>query len=161
MASLWSAALAVLGSTLGVAVALAFGVAPEPVYLGLYGYNPVLAVMCVGGIFVLPSVAGSLLALLAGIMSTFLTSAWGAVLTPIGLPPLTFPAAATSVVFTIFVATTLPRYLVPLKDLAVPEAYLTQALSNRRGWLSVPLRVHPVNGERGTSTPATDVAILF
>lgn len=108
---------------LGMAVAVGLGIPAAPVEYGLYGYNAVLAVLCVGGIFLRPSLAGAMLTLLAGTMATVLNAALAALWTPVGLPTLTFPAAATCVTFMLFATRAWPKQVVPLEALGVPEMY--------------------------------------
>ena len=122
LASGWVAVLAVLGSALGMGVGVGLGLPPAPVQLGLYGYNSVLAIICVGGVFLRPSPGGTGLSVIAGVMASLLTAAVNGLLAPVGLPALTFPAAVTCVTFTLFASRAWPAHLVPLSSLGVPEA---------------------------------------
>ncbi len=68
-------------------------------YQGLWGYNPTLAMICVGGLFFRLTYRTSFLALLAAVFSCLLTGAVASLLNPVGLPPLTFPAAVACLFF--------------------------------------------------------------
>lgn len=70
-------------------------------YLGLWGYNPVLACMCVGGMFFRLTHRTTVLAVAASVMAALMTGAVGSMLRPVGMPALTFPAAITSIIFCI------------------------------------------------------------
>ena len=129
LASPLAALAAVMGSIEGVVVALAFGGAKDRVELGLYSYNAVLAFLC-GVIFLKPSRISVFIAFLAGLTATLFYSAWSSVLAPIGLPPLTFPAAAISVVYMIFCGEVLRDKVVPLNEVAVPEIMLLRAIDS-------------------------------
>ncbi len=78
---------------------MALGVSPAAIYLGLWGYNPVLAAIAVGGMFFRLNRRTIAMATIAALLSILLTGAMGSFLKPVGLPPLTFPAAITAVMF--------------------------------------------------------------
>ena len=114
--------MALAGSALGMAVGVGLGLPATPVQLGLSGYNSVLAVLCVGGVFLRPSPGGLCLTVIAGVMAALLNAALASLLAPIGLPALTFPAAGTCITFTLFATRAWPTHLVPLTNVGVPEA---------------------------------------
>ncbi len=61
-----------------------------------FGYNFALCAMALGGVYLLPGLAGTLVALIAAALSALLTAAFVQVLTPLGLPLLVTPFLATT-----------------------------------------------------------------
>lgn len=80
-------------------LALAFGAPQQQVYDGLWGYNPVLAAIAIGGMFFRLTPRSAALGAAAAIFSCIVTGAVTSLLRPVGLPALTFPAAITAVIF--------------------------------------------------------------
>lgn len=94
-----SAAMGLLGATLGVAVAVVLGAAETDVALGLYGFNAALTAMALGGFFLVLNVRSFLYALL-GTLATVVAWAWLATfLSPTGMPTLTMPFVIITWVF--------------------------------------------------------------
>jgi urea transporter/ankyrin repeat protein len=88
ISSLW----AVMGSIVGTLISLGFGQPQAFIYAGLCGFNPTLTAIAVGGFFLVQSnTKVTVMCLFAIIATTILASATAAALTPIGLPPLTWP----------------------------------------------------------------------
>jgi urea transporter len=86
-----SAAFAVLGSLVGMLVALAFGADGVSVWHGLYGFNAVLCAIAIGGVFFVLTWRSAVYALLAAAFSAFAFAGIAVLLSPIGMPALTAP----------------------------------------------------------------------
>lgn len=118
------AAMALLGATLAVALAVGFGAGGDAIRAGLFGYNAALTAIALGGLFVVLDLAGFLYALF-GVAVT--VGAWGSLATflrPAGIPVLTAPF----VLVTWLMLLARPGFarLVPiaLADATTPEAHL-------------------------------------
>ena len=66
---------------------------------GLYGYNPSLTAVAIGGMFFMPSIRSFLYSMLACVFTTVLSAATAAGLGPVGMPALTFPFTLASWIF--------------------------------------------------------------
>lgn len=87
-----SAFFALLGSSVSTLTALGLGASAASVYQGLWGYSAVLSCIAVGGMFfVANSFTLFVYAILAGVFSAVIHGAMVALLSPFGLPALTFP----------------------------------------------------------------------
>lgn len=112
---------AVCSACIGVFGAVALGAPELEVNQGLWGYDAVLAGLCVGGIFFRLSMRGAVLAVFAAVMATLLHGAVRSALFPVGLPPLTFAAATTCFLFTSMAKTLNGVHVMPLSEVALPE----------------------------------------
>jgi len=86
-----SAAMALLGSTLAVAIAALYGAHDEAIRDGLFGYNAALTAMALGGFFLVLTRAGFFYTLFGIVVTTW---AWAGIATyfePSGLPVFTAP----------------------------------------------------------------------
>jgi urea transporter len=86
-----SAAFALLGSALGLLTALALGANGVSIYHGLYGFNPVLSAIAVGGLFFVLTWKSTIYALVAAVFSAIVFAGIVVLLSPIGMPALTAP----------------------------------------------------------------------
>src|SRR4029450_147623 len=86
-----SAAFAALGSALGLLTALALGGNGVAIYHGLYGFNPVLSAIALGGLFFVFTWRSAVYALVAAIFTAIAFAAIAVLLSPIGMPALTAP----------------------------------------------------------------------
>lgn len=87
-----SAGFAFLGSAISTLTALGLGASSTSVYMGLWGYSAVLSSIAVGGMFfVANSFSLFIYAILASIFTAIIHGAIASLLTPFGLPALTFP----------------------------------------------------------------------
>jgi urea transporter len=86
-----SAGFAVLGSLLGMLTALALGADGVLIYHGLYGFNPVLCAIALGGLFFVLTWRSAAYALVAAVFSAIVFAAVAVLLSPIGMPALTAP----------------------------------------------------------------------
>ena len=95
---LWSsrvlALMAAAGYATGAATLLLLGATTiDP---AAFGYNFALCAMALGGVYLVPGLAGTLVALIAAALSALLTAAFAQVLMPLGLPLLVTPFLATT-----------------------------------------------------------------
>jgi urea transporter len=86
-----SAAFAALGSALGLFTALALGGDGVAIYHGLYGFNPVLCAIALGGLFFVLTWRSAVYALVAAVFSAIAFASLVVLLSPIGMPALTAP----------------------------------------------------------------------
>lgn len=93
------ALMATCGTAVGVVVPSYLGANLGLIEMGLYAFNPVLTMMAVGWVFLEPTGKSAALAFLAGILTVVCQAGLGALLTPIGLPVLTFPFVMTMWMF--------------------------------------------------------------
>ncbi len=99
ISSVRSAALAVIGSVVGLGAALVFGAEAGAITSGLYGFSAVLTAMAVGSAFGKLSLRVALYATVATIFTVVVQAAFNAALSPLGIPPLTFPYVLTMWLF--------------------------------------------------------------
>jgi urea transporter len=99
VASLPAAGFALLGSGVGLAVALALGASPANVSAGLHGFSPVLTAVAVGCTFQAPSWRAGLHALLAIVFAVVAQGALDAGFSTFGLPALTAPFVVVTWLF--------------------------------------------------------------
>ena len=97
--SLWGAAMALSGTIVGIVIPVLLGVDKNLIEMGLYAFNPVLAMMAVGWAFLKPSGRSMGLAFLAGIFTVICQAGLTGFLTPLGLPALTLPFVLVMWVF--------------------------------------------------------------
>ena len=116
-----SALMAVLGSLIGTAVAVCMHVPLTGVYVGLWGYNAVLGMQAIGGMFFYPTVKAIVMAAVCAVMCAYMGGLISSMFSPLGLPALTLPfcLATLSVVM---LQDTVPGFNpVPLNTITVPE----------------------------------------
>jgi urea transporter len=99
ISSMRSAGFAVIGSAIGLGAAFAFGAGTGAITSGLYGFSAVLTAMAVGSAFEKLSFRVVLYATLATIFTVVVQAALNTALSPIGIPPLTFPYVLTMWIF--------------------------------------------------------------
>jgi len=86
-----SAAMAVLGSATGGALAMLFRVPSSAILAGLWGYNASLGAIAVGGMFFVLSWSTVLLAVLCSALCTLFQGCLAALFQPFGMPVMTLP----------------------------------------------------------------------
>jgi urea transporter len=91
--------MAMVGSTVGIGIAWALGTTNSSIDIGLHGYNPVLTMMALGGLFYLLAIDSFLFSLIAAATATVVAVALGAIVAPIGSPIFTAPFVLTTWVF--------------------------------------------------------------
>jgi urea transporter len=93
------ALMAVGGSLLATLLAMAAGADEAAINAGLFGFNAALTAIALGGFFFVLNRSGALYALFGVVVTVFLWPSIGVVLTPIGMPTLTFPFVLTTWLF--------------------------------------------------------------
>lgn len=89
-----------LGAVLGIATALILGIVPlDSIYAGLWGYNSVLAVMALCGIFYAPNLRSFLVGAGCAILSALMIPVLGIVTQPLSLPVLSLPFCLVAISF--------------------------------------------------------------
>jgi urea transporter len=91
--------VAFIGSLIGAGTALLLKAPEEQIGFGLFGFNAVLAVLAVGGVFITLSPLSLVWALIAAATSSIMTSALMTFLKPYGIPTLTSPFVFTTWIF--------------------------------------------------------------
>lgn len=95
VATLRGALMVIGGAFIGIVVPAMLGVHAGTIETGLYGFNPVLAMIAVGWVFFEPSAKSALLAVLAGILAVLCQTGLTSLLSPLGLPVLASPFILT------------------------------------------------------------------
>jgi urea transporter len=99
LSSLRCAAFALVGSTISLIVAAAFGASGSAINAGLYGFSAVLTAIAVGAVFNTPSIRVTIYAVLATMFTVIAQAALNASMSPLGIPTLTFPYVLTMWLF--------------------------------------------------------------
>lgn len=86
-----SAAMALIGSAVGAGVAMILGASEETVRLGLYGFNPVLTAIALGGFFYVLTWQGCLYTLFGAVVTAWVWATVSVLLAPMGMPTFTSP----------------------------------------------------------------------
>ena len=121
-----TAGMCLLGSAVGTLTAMGIGVEPVSVYRGLCGYNSAVIASALGGMFLILSKRTVGLTVFASIFGSVLTFTISNSLAPTGMPALTFPAAATIVLFLLLTQSVKAPVGVPLANMTVPEDHLAR-----------------------------------
>jgi len=119
-----SAAFAVIGALGGLLTALVMQSPETPMHLGLYGFNSVLCAIAVGGVFFYLNWWTFFYALGCVLLGSIATAAFGVLLSPIGMPALTWPFIAITWGF--LFAGPLFRNISPCSFGGTPEENLRQ-----------------------------------
>lgn len=110
------------GSLLGTLIALFMGVPADSLQAGLYGYNGCLAAIAVGGFFLVhKGFRVFVLAILAVLFATLVTSSTTMFFTPVGLPALTWPFTVVTWIIVLSATTMTEVLLVPVDQLSCAE----------------------------------------
>lgn len=125
-----SAAMALLGSVIGVLVALAAQADGVFVWHGLYGFNPVLTAIAIGGVFFVADWRSTLYAVLGAVVTSFAFAAIAVALAPYGMPALTAPFVLVTWLFLLPAGMLGALRYVPLAEVDTPER--TRAAVTRR-----------------------------
>ncbi|MBC1259984.1 urea transporter [Synechococcus sp. BSF8S] len=123
-ASPLAALLGLAGGLVSSLTALAIGMAPASVALGLGSYNGVLTAIAIGGIFYATTRGSLLIALLAAAGASLVTPALSQVLATAQLPVLTFPFVLATMATMVVMRPVLPSLLpVALHSVHTPEEH--------------------------------------
>lgn len=88
----WQAAiLALVGTAVGLIIALLFGANAHSIGIGLYGFSAVLTAIALGSVFYLPSFKVVLYTIAGVIFTVIVQAALNTALSPIGIPTFTAP----------------------------------------------------------------------
>jgi hypothetical protein len=118
-----------LGSSISTLTAIALGVAAQPIYDGLWGYNGSLTAIALGGMFFVPFGSAWWFHTVAGVVATCVaTGAVQGVLAPLGLPALTFPFVLISWCFCLAGQVFGGLYTVELAAISTPEDHRKRLL---------------------------------
>lgn len=118
-----AAGFAVVGSVVGLLVALAVGGDGLDAYHGLWGYNSMVTAVAIGGVFYVLSWRSALLAVACAVVAAFLFAAVGTLLAPLGLPALTLPFCLATLAFLILKDEASGLNAVKLEEVTTPEAH--------------------------------------
>jgi urea transporter len=136
------AAAALFGSALGAATALATGVDPSVVTLGMYGFNSSLSVTAMF-FFYAPTSGAAVLAVFTGSMTVLGQQALATTLQPYGLPVLTLPFCIIALPFVILQGTSSIVISVPLASMTVPEDHLRRIHTLEDGFALLMEAINP------------------
>ena len=116
-----SFAFALIGSISGMLYAYAVGASSDEIFLGLWGYNPVLAAMAIGGVFFVINWQTAIIATLCAFTSALMFGMFKIFFTVWGLPSCTFGFCSAALIF-LFLKNAVP-YMTPmaLADITTPE----------------------------------------
>ncbi len=128
-----TATAAAIGSLAGFGAAWILGLPTELLSSGLAGYNSVLTMIALGGLYYVLSVRSAIFALGAGIVTVVLFGAMTTLLAPVGLPVSTAPFVLTT--WTCLFAASSLKALRPVHpaDATTPEGNLSRHV---RSWSS-------------------------
>jgi urea transporter len=136
------AAAALFGSALGGATALATGVDPSMVTLGMYGFNSSLSVTAMF-FFYAPTRGAAVLAVFTGSMTVLGQQALATTLQQYGLPVLTMPFCIIALPFVILQGTSSIVISVPLASMTVPEDHLRRIHTLEDGFALLMEAINP------------------
>jgi len=88
----------IVGTLIGMLMGLVYGANQSAMSIGLWGFNPVLAVTAIFPTFLSPSPPSFLLALYCGVISVVLNAALNSLFTVWGLPTLTLAFCLSSII---------------------------------------------------------------
>jgi urea transporter len=128
-----SALFALLGSALGALTAWTVGASGVANFHGLYGFNPVLCAIALGGIFFVLTWRSAVYALVAALVSALVFAAISTFLAPIGMPALTAPFVLVTWIFLLAKAGFKALVPVGLADVSTAEATLEGYRTGGRG----------------------------
>ncbi|KAM9328853.1 urea transporter 1 [Gastrophryne carolinensis] len=120
---------AAIGSALGMLAGLSLAIPFETIYFGLWGYNPVLACIAVGGMFYALTWQTHVLAIAAALFSAYLGGALANMFSVLRVPSCTWSFCLTALTFLLMTTNNPAIYKLPLSKVTYPEAnriyYLT------------------------------------
>jgi len=119
--------LALTGSMIGIIASVALGSNNHNVKIGLWGYNPALTMMAIGGVFVVPSVESIIIAAIACFFTQIIWAGQVQLFAPWGLPVCTFPFCFATLTFMFIRSDVSKRFrYVPLADITTPEEHYSK-----------------------------------
>lgn len=119
-----AAGLALTGSMIGLVSSVALGSNNTNVKIGLWGYNPALTMMAIGGVFAVPSFDSFVLASLASFLTQLIWAALVQFFAPWGLPVCTLPFCFATIAFMLVRPDVSSRFkYVSLAEVTTPEEH--------------------------------------
>lgn len=122
-----SALAAAAGSLIGIGSAWALGFPADQIAQGLSGYNSVLTLIALAGLYYLLRVRSVLYAVFAGIVTVVAAGALDTLLAPVGLPLLTAPFVVTTWIFLFAAGSLTALHAIHPDDAGTPEHNLAAA----------------------------------
>ncbi|XP_078530865.1 urea transporter 1 isoform X3 [Lissotriton helveticus] len=113
---------AAIGSTVGMLAGLSLAAPFKNLYSGLWGYNPVLACIAVGGMFYALTWQTHLLAVLCALYCAYLGAALANMMAVVGLASCTWPFCLSALTFLLLTTNNSDIYKLPLSKVSYPEA---------------------------------------
>ena len=99
VSSVWAAGFAVVGTVVAFVVAAALGATTGDITAGLFGFSAVLTAIALGSVFFHPGLRVTLFALLGIVFTVVAQGALDIVMSPMGIPTLTFPFVVVTWLF--------------------------------------------------------------
>ncbi len=122
-----SAFYALVGSIVSTLTALGLGATPASIYAGLWGYSAVLSSIAVGGMFfVANSFTHFSYTVLAALFSAVIHGAIASLLSPFGLPALTFPFNMVAWIWCLAGQSMGGLFAVEITAITVPEDHINR-----------------------------------
>eukprot|EP00762_Andalucia_godoyi_P004027 ANDGO_05627.mRNA.1 Urea transporter DVU1160 len=134
-----------IGSVFGVLFAMALGIPAKSIYMGLWGYNPCLSGIALGGLFLVARGRKFFgLWVFAVLATTIVHGAVGSFLLPFGLPTLTFPFTAICWVVALSCQSLQDVATVELAAASIPEEVLDRYHRSQSVFRLLPLEFDSV-----------------
>jgi urea transporter len=119
-----AATFALIGSAVGMAVAFAVGASTDEIYAGLWGYNPVLGSIAIGGMFYVLDLKTTILAVMCGVLCSLLFGAVKVAFAVWAIPAATLPFVLSAWVFVLLQGSISRVFPVKLTKITTPEGHL-------------------------------------
>jgi urea transporter len=116
VSSFWAAGLALVGSAVGVLMALALGASVADIDAGLFGFSAVLTAVGLGCVFYPPGARVLAFMLLGTVFTVIVQAALDAALAPVGIPSFTAPFVFTTWLFLLPKAGLKPHPHAPIEN---------------------------------------------
>ncbi|XP_078530869.1 urea transporter 2-like isoform X2 [Lissotriton helveticus] len=113
---------AAIGSTIGMLAGLSLAAPFKTIYTGLWGFNPALACIAVGGLFYALTWQTHLLAVLGAIYCAYLGAALANMMAVVGLACCTWPFCLCAITLLLLTTNNSDIYRLPLNNVSYPEA---------------------------------------
>ena len=118
-----AAMAATVGSSIGILTAISVGADPDAVYAGIWGYNAALGAITVGGMFYVMTWECVPFAAVCAVMCAMTGPFCAAMLSPAGVPAMTFPFCLVALVFYLSQGSMTQVIPVSLSSASVPEEH--------------------------------------
>eukprot|EP00301_Raphidiophrys_heterophryoidea_P004668 c12010_g2_i1.p1 GENE.c12010_g2_i1~~c12010_g2_i1.p1 ORF type:complete len:766 (-),score=161.96 c12010_g2_i1:75-2156(-) len=111
------------GSVIGLICAIAIGVPPGQVTIGLWGYAPALSGVAICGMFFVPTIRAAAVAAFCCAITVLVHGSLTAIMNELGLPTLTFGFAVGTTFFTLLQRSASALVPVSLESITTPESH--------------------------------------